>query len=50
MTIVKDEIPETSFAIKQYLDYCDKQIKASQSLIRKMKRRIKIGEEKLRKM
>lgn len=48
MTIKSDEVPETTFAIRQYIDYCVGQIEASRSLIRKMKRRIKIGEEKLK--
>ena len=50
MSIKTDEVPETAFAIKQYMDYCEAQIARSKSMIRKMKGRIKLANEKLIEM
>jgi hypothetical protein len=40
------EIPETEFALNQYVLFCENQIKESRSLIKRLQNRIKKCEEK----
>ena len=43
---LKTEIPETEFALRQYILYSQKQIKESKSLVTKLNNRIKACVEK----
>ena len=47
MTIKETELPETIFALEQYIRYADNAIINAKSLIRKMSNRIRISEEKI---
>ena len=48
MTIKENELPETIFALEQYIRYAEKSIVEAKSLTRKMTSRIKIAEEKIK--
>ena len=47
MTIKETELPETIFALQQYIRYAEKSIDQAHSLMRKMNSRIKVANDKI---